>query len=38
MLTAVGEYVLMLDADGATEIKEFQKILRIMKEKQSGGV
>jgi len=31
MLTAIGEYVLMLDADGATEIEEFDKIVKIMK-------
>jgi len=32
MLTAIGKYVLFLDADGATEIKEFEKLLKIMKE------
>jgi hypothetical protein len=26
MLLAKGEYVLMVDADGATEISDFQKI------------
>jgi dolichyl-phosphate beta-glucosyltransferase len=33
MLTAIGEYVLMLDADGATEIKEFERITKMLKEK-----
>ena len=31
MLTAIGSYVLMIDADGATEIKEFDKIVNIVK-------
>ena len=31
MLTAIGTYVLMIDADGATEIKEFDKIVKIVK-------
>jgi len=33
MLTARGKYVLMLDADGATEIKEFEKLVKLMKDK-----
>jgi len=39
MLTAIGKYVLMLDADGATEIKEFDKIVKLMKEEvETNGV
>jgi len=33
MLTAIGNYVLMLDADGATEINEFEKVVKLLKEK-----
>jgi dolichyl-phosphate beta-glucosyltransferase len=31
MLTAVGDYMLMVDADGATDINEFQKVFQEMK-------
>ena len=38
MLAAAGEYRLMVDADGATDINEFQKVLLEMKKIEKNGL
>lgn len=38
MLAAAGDYRLMVDADGATDINEFQKVLEEMKKIEKNGL
>lgn len=38
MLTAVGEYKLMVDADGATDINEFEKVFQELKKIEKNNL